>query len=91
VRHLTFLLVLSLAATASSAVTAQAAAPTRATGVVLSVASEKHTLRIVQSQQVAVAGYRGTLPGAVGPGAQVTYSTTGHRAFRFVVTGASIT
>jgi hypothetical protein len=87
VRHLTLLLVLSLAATASTAVAAQAASPVRASGVVLSVASDKHALRIVQSQHVAGATYRGTLPSAVSPGAQVSYSTTGRRASRFVVTG----
>jgi hypothetical protein len=87
VRHLTLLLVLSLAAPAATAVAAEAASPPRATAVVLSVSSDKHAVRIVQAQHVASLTYRGTLPSAVHAGAQVEYSTSGQRAFRFVVTG----
>src|SRR3954451_25160109 len=81
------LLVLSLAAFAAAGSASQAASPARATGVVLSVSSEKHTLRVVQAQHVTSPTYRGALPSAVHAGAQIEYSTSGQRAFRFVVTG----
>jgi hypothetical protein len=81
------LLVLSLAAFAATGSASQAASPTRASGVVLSVSSEKHTLRVVQAQHVTSPAYRGALPSAVHAGAQIEYSTNGQRAFRVVVTG----
>jgi hypothetical protein len=87
VRHLTSLLILSLAALVVTAVGAQAAPSPRATGVVLSVSGEKHSVRVVQAQHVASLTYRGTLPSAVHAGAQIEFSTSGQRAFRFVVTG----
>jgi hypothetical protein len=86
VRHL--MLVLTLAATVSSATIADGAGVSaHASGVVLGVASEKHLLRIVEGQRVDDLSYRSTLPAGVSPGARVSFSTTGHRAFHFVVSG----
>jgi hypothetical protein len=87
VRYLMLLFVLALAATATTATTARASAPARASGVVLSVSSEKHALRIVDGPRVVDASYRGALPAGVSTGAQITFSTVAQRAFRFVVDG----
>jgi hypothetical protein len=80
------LFVLALAA-ATTATPAGAAAPVRTSGVVLSISSEKHALRIVDGPRIVDASYRGTLPVGVSAGAQITFSTVAKRAFRFVVDG----
>jgi hypothetical protein len=87
VRHLTFLLVLSLASITSTAITAPASASVRESGVVLSVSSEKHVLHIVEGQRVQDASYRGSIPSGVTAGAKISFSSVGHRAFRIVVVG----
>jgi hypothetical protein len=87
VRQLMLLFVLALAATATTAPLARAAAPVRASGVVLSISSERHALRIVDGPRIVDASYRGTLPVGVSAGAQITFSTVARRAFRFVVDG----
>jgi hypothetical protein len=87
VRQLMLLFVLALAATAATATMARAAAPVRASGVVLSISSEKHALRIVDGPRIVDASYRGTLPGGVSAGAQISFSTVAKHAFRFVVDG----
>ena len=84
-RQRPLLFVLALAATAATAVTAQASAPVHAKGVVLSVSSEKHALRIVDGPRVFNASYRGTLPSGLNAGAQVTFSTVSQLSLRFVV------
>jgi hypothetical protein len=83
-RHLMLLFVLALATIAT---TARASASVRASGVVLSISSEKHALRIVDGPRVVDASYRGTLPNGVSAGAQVTFSMVAQRALRFVVDG----
>ena len=85
VRHL--MLLLALAVIATTATTALASAPLRESGVVLSISSEKHALRIVDGPKVVDASYRGTLPAGLSAGAQITFSTVAKRAFRFVVGG----
>jgi hypothetical protein len=88
VRHLTLLLVLSLAAVASSATPAGAAPrPVHTSGVVLSISSAKHVLRIVEGRRVEDAVYRGALPTGVSAGARISFSRSGRRALRLVVDG----
>ena len=84
-RHL--MLVLILAATATTTGAAGAAASVHASGVVLSVSSEKHLVRVVEGQRVEDVSYRKSLPTGVSPGAKISFSTTGRRAFHFVVAG----
>src|SRR3954463_2201681 len=84
VRHLTLLLVLSLAATALTASVAQAAAPGRTSGVGLTASAEKHALRVVEGSRVVALTYRGSLPAA---GSQVRFALSGRRALRLVVSG----
>lgn len=86
-RHLTLLLTLSLAALSSTATSAPAAVPLRANGVVLSVSADRHALRIVEEQKVVDAAFRGSLPAAVDPGAQIAFSIVGQRASRATVSG----
>jgi hypothetical protein len=83
------MLSLSLAATALTGVPAVAApSPSAAaSGVVLSVASGKHVLRIVEGRRVQDATYRGALPSGVGPGAMITFSLAGRRASQLAVGG----
>jgi hypothetical protein len=85
VRHL--MLPLALAVIATTPTTALASPPLRASGVVLSISSERHALRIVDGPRIVDASYRGTLPDGVSAGAQITFSTVAKRAFRFVVDG----
>lgn len=81
------LMTLSLAALASPAGAVAATAPARSSGVILSVAAERHVLRIVQGLRVVDASYRGALPTGVSAGAQISYATSGQRASRFAVSG----
>jgi hypothetical protein len=87
VRHLMFLLALALAATAATGAPAVAAPSATASGVVLSVASGKHVLRVVEGRRVEDATYRGALPAGVNAGARISFSRAGRRAINLVVGG----
>ena len=86
-RHLMLLLALSLAATAWTDVPAVASPSAAASGVVLSVVSGRHVLRIVEGRRVADATYRGALPAGVSPGATISFSLAGRRASQLAVGG----
>jgi hypothetical protein len=85
VRHLMLLIALTLAAAGSTTAAALAATPVHATGIVLSVSSDK--LRIVEGPKVEDASYRGALPAGVVAGAKITFTVGRHRAAHITVTG----
>src|SRR3978361_119544 len=84
VRHLTLLLVLSLAATASLASVARAAAPLRTSGVVLSTSLDRHALRVAEGSRVVGLSFRGSLPVV---GSAVRFAGGGRAALHLVVLG----
>jgi hypothetical protein len=81
------LLALSVVATVSTGAQAVASQSATASGVVLSVASGKHVLRIVEGRRVEDATYRGALPSGVNAGARISFSRAGRRAVNLVVGG----
>jgi hypothetical protein len=85
VRHLMLLIALTLAAAGSTTTAALAATPAHASGIVLSVSSDK--LRIVEGPKIEDASYRGALPAGVIAGAKITFTMGHHRASHFTVTG----
>jgi hypothetical protein len=87
VRYLTLLLALSIVATTSTTVAAVASPSARASGVVLSVSSTRHVLRVVEGRRVEDASYHGALPAGTSAGAKISFSTSGRRALNLTVDG----
>jgi hypothetical protein len=78
---------LALAAFGVSGAAASAAVPVRQTGVVLSVLSEKHALRLVEGPRVVDVPYHGSAPTGVAPGARITFTLPGKHATHITVAG----
>ena len=85
-RHPMLVLALSIVATVPAAPAVASPLP-HESGVVLSVSSKRHLLRIVEGRHVADASYRGAVATGVSPGARVGFSRSGRRALQLAVDG----